>query len=579
MKPPIQYIYHGDRSICKRLELAHSRRIAGILETIMVTGNQQQNLLRFVPYDGALMVAREFFGTRIVDIYAESGGGVEPSEITYDLVKIFVHVDMLNHEDWSSGTVNKVAWYDSLVREDVVSAVACGIVALSTGQVMWKAVKEPYSATYDCNLLAEHSGTDWEGVYSLLDTAGNANTVLNYYNTLFSDSFLYEATLPTISSKWIKTKSAAGAIVSGTENYAVTAVLTAGYTEAYTQEDGTLLDWTKYVYSNNAISVWLTPPNMIVYSLMDRYDVYPFYWATYTTSATKMPFIRYRELLDDGVTYDARKYTQGVQLLIRHDWHGGGSYASTRVEVIDYDHRYYRMRLCPIVGYTWCLPDEQQVSYVWGEAFDGYSQLYATSREGYIVRGLHRTMPTYSTVINRYPYRGSQMTPQNNHLQFENGNVYEQNYELPDGFSWYIATAGGNISHQNYVWDYTYFNPNVDLSGDYTLTETVRGLYSICALAGYNLPKWGERHADPINKAIKEIASAAITYLGGTVYDNATIPLDIPVTDTTIIEDVLGFPTIDYKQSPGLLYCSPLFNIRVNCVPVKQKLIISQPGG
>lgn len=74
MKPPVKYNLHGDRTLCKQLELAHGRRIVGILETIMVTGKQQQNLIRFTPFDGAMIIAREFFGTRVVDIYA----GVEP---------------------------------------------------------------------------------------------------------------------------------------------------------------------------------------------------------------------------------------------------------------------------------------------------------------------------------------------------------------------------------------------------------------------------------------------------------------------------------------------------------------------
>lgn len=73
MKPPVRYNYFGERMECDALR-GQGRRVLGILETIMATGNQQQNLIRFVPYPGALIVAREFFGTRIVDIYA----GVEP---------------------------------------------------------------------------------------------------------------------------------------------------------------------------------------------------------------------------------------------------------------------------------------------------------------------------------------------------------------------------------------------------------------------------------------------------------------------------------------------------------------------
>lgn len=558
-----------------------------LLENAMSFQKLDQSVRVTRPEDGVIIKCTKVFGQKNIHIYVQPRGGpVPPLEIPINLVKIFVHIDMINHEDWSSGTVDGVAWYDRVVREDVVSAVACGVVNLANGKVLWSAVKEPYSETYDCNLLAEHSGTNWEGVYSILDTAENANLVLNYYNTLFADSAMYESEIPVIENKWIKTKTPTGATVAGTENYAVTSVLTSGYSSVYTSYDGELIDWNKTVYSNNSSSVWLTPPNFIEYTLFDRYYLWATFLRTSIAGSYKMPVIRYQELLDDGVTYDERKYAQWFQTLIRHDWHGGGSgshYGASEAvdndEIIDGEHRAYRMRHCPIVGYTWCLPDEQQVAKIFStklSTFDDYPELYATLFEDYLVRGLHRTMPTYSTVINRYAYRGSQMTPANNHIMFENGNCYEQNYELSNGFSWYIATAGGNITHRNYSFDYTYFNRDIDLSGDYTLTETVRGLYNVCALAGKNLPKWGERHMNPINGAIKQIAGEAITYLGGVIYDNADIPLDIPAVDAEIINGPLEFATIDFKTVPGLLYCSPLFNIRINCIPVKKKLMVPQ---
>lgn len=39
----------------------------------MATGKLDQHLIKFIPYDGALIIARKFFGTRVVDIYAGVG--------------------------------------------------------------------------------------------------------------------------------------------------------------------------------------------------------------------------------------------------------------------------------------------------------------------------------------------------------------------------------------------------------------------------------------------------------------------------------------------------------------------------
>lgn len=571
---PDKTILSGDRDAAKMLiGKAHSEM--RLLEHQMDFLGLQQGVRTVRPLPRILIKCSKVFGQRNCLIHVDSGYGKEKRAIEQSVVKIFVHVDMFNQELWQAVVDDGVFTGDRVTRDKIVSAVACGVVNVNSGKVVWLSVKEPYSATYDCNLLAEHSGTDWEGVYSIVDTAENANLVINYYNTLFSDSYLHEDTLPVVENKWIKTKAQAGALVYGVENYAISAVLTSGYSSVYTTDDDSnpLVNWTNYTYSNNSSSVWLTPPNFISYGYTDRYDVYPWFYITSTTSAIKMPFIRYQELLSDGVTYDERKYTQGVQLLIRHDWHGGSPYAATMVEVNDLDHRYYRMRLCPIVGYVWCLPDEQQ-EYRKFEVIDpDLSQLYQTELSDILVRGLHRTIATYSTETNKWPYRGSQMTPQTNHLMFENGNCYEQNYELQGGFSWYCASAGGNITDRFIDTSYV-VSPSNDITTTHTYTETVRGLYNICALAGYNLPKWGSRHMNPINGAIKEIAAAAIEYLGGTVYDNATIPLNIPTNDAAIINGDLEFPTIDFKQVPGLLYCSPLFNIRVNCIPVKKKIRI-----
>lgn len=69
---PVKFNYHGDRQEGESLK-GQANRIMLILENMMRSG-LQQHLIRFIPYDGALIVARKHFGTRTIDIYT---GGKE----------------------------------------------------------------------------------------------------------------------------------------------------------------------------------------------------------------------------------------------------------------------------------------------------------------------------------------------------------------------------------------------------------------------------------------------------------------------------------------------------------------------
>lgn len=75
---PIQYRHHGDRTECAKL-IGQSNKVMVVLESMMAAGGDQNQKISFIPYDGALIVARKFFGQRIVDIYA---GGDHPKEPT-----------------------------------------------------------------------------------------------------------------------------------------------------------------------------------------------------------------------------------------------------------------------------------------------------------------------------------------------------------------------------------------------------------------------------------------------------------------------------------------------------------------
>jgi len=60
--------YHGDTQACEDLR-GQAQQVMLILENMMRLRKLDQHLIRFTPYDGALIVARKFFGTKIIDIY------------------------------------------------------------------------------------------------------------------------------------------------------------------------------------------------------------------------------------------------------------------------------------------------------------------------------------------------------------------------------------------------------------------------------------------------------------------------------------------------------------------------------
>lgn len=67
---PIKYVYHGDHTTCEALK-GHANRAMIILENMMNLGGLDQHVIKFTPYNGSLIVARKFFGVRVVDIYTD----------------------------------------------------------------------------------------------------------------------------------------------------------------------------------------------------------------------------------------------------------------------------------------------------------------------------------------------------------------------------------------------------------------------------------------------------------------------------------------------------------------------------
>ena len=64
---PVEYRYHPPCVEGEALK-GQANRVMLILENMMRSG-LDQHMIRFVPYDGAVIVARKIFGRRTVDIY------------------------------------------------------------------------------------------------------------------------------------------------------------------------------------------------------------------------------------------------------------------------------------------------------------------------------------------------------------------------------------------------------------------------------------------------------------------------------------------------------------------------------
>lgn len=67
---PVKYIFHGDRQDGEALR-GQARRIVTVLDNMVRTGAVNDQILRFSPGDGSLIVARKSFGRTVVDVYTK----------------------------------------------------------------------------------------------------------------------------------------------------------------------------------------------------------------------------------------------------------------------------------------------------------------------------------------------------------------------------------------------------------------------------------------------------------------------------------------------------------------------------
>lgn len=80
---PAKYVFHGDRQEGESLR-GQARRVVTVLDNMMRTGVMENQILRFSPYDGAVITAHKFFGQTVVDIYV----GVPTPEVVEPEYKI-----------------------------------------------------------------------------------------------------------------------------------------------------------------------------------------------------------------------------------------------------------------------------------------------------------------------------------------------------------------------------------------------------------------------------------------------------------------------------------------------------------
>jgi len=67
---PVKYIFHGDRQEGEALR-GQARRVSVVLDNMVRTGVVDDQILRFSPGDGSLIVARKSFGRTVIDVYTK----------------------------------------------------------------------------------------------------------------------------------------------------------------------------------------------------------------------------------------------------------------------------------------------------------------------------------------------------------------------------------------------------------------------------------------------------------------------------------------------------------------------------
>lgn len=578
------------------------------------------------PEDGVQITCTKVGGQGYITIYTSKGGGPQKKrQLEKELVKVFVHVDMINTETWTvmyerdNEDELTLLWKHfgtELTRSMISSAVACGVINIIDGAIFWSGVASPYDEELEHDLLAQDGGAEgWEG----MDNAPTGSTeLLQAYLNMFPEApTVFDTEIPDITeSQYVtvqySTEYFFGDSLGGSTGYSGGIVIE--NSSVGSGENSS----SRYVLAPSPGSIWEQPYFAGGYDITNR-AVY----GRWTEGDYKENCHGY--FIDDlAVGFSAGSEAEVVYSIGRASkwafqlFRGEGFYYTTMERGEEFDAFFdYKT-----TGYT---IDDPAAGILWDYfiSHEGEDDHYQTVNPNdcpfpsglpedpiWYVSTPVGEWPSYWIVRNMlrhhdgtrgisYPYTSRGDLPFEEDLNtlgyvtasrdikrgflFEHGQYPATNYKTEDGFSWYLATGGGIISR--YQREYNYLECNdtgwYGTTGFSKVTEIhqFKTLYNIAAVAGWDINPTTTNSMPNLNGAIRQLAEMAVTFLEGIIYDKQDLSFEKEdVLRSWLASDPLRGPVVDgFKLFPGLLYCSPLFNIRIYCIPVSGKTVEEMP--
>lgn len=531
MIPP-RIIIQGDPHLCLRW-IGYGKSQLNILRRQMSFQKLEQAVRQVKPLPNVLVSCGVSFNDSVIKISVverrekEEKKELKKKIVEYKYLKVFVHVDTILKESWDYFQT------ETVTREHVTSPVACGVLNLASGAIIWNDVlMQEY--------LAEGTNVDWEGINGTIST--DINAIIAYYDSLFPASAKYKIETENIVNYWMNNSFSpywTGNVTGEINEIGLKSEYTSTVTWSEESFDGQVKeeshapsgDWCTGTYYRGYMLGFVLPDDRmnpdVVFQYLSDADIYKDY--TYVVT--------------DGVFKCARN------IKFRYEYYH--QYAPAPYK---YDTRFYlthRWFESPILGIMWdgCLDSIQ-----WTEVD---TSPYTLTYEANDLRELRRT-GSDSMSQNYYPCKASVTIPAVNYL-LDIGQGLDANYILSNGFSWYYGTVGGLVHSFSLI--------NEDGSLLEENTSIFRTLINFGAIAGKNLDPWVGNDSAILGKSIRELAKNAVELAGGAVYDNTTIPLRTETND--ILFDWTDAVETNMMTYNTLLYASPTLNIRVYAVPVK----------
>lgn len=466
----------------------------------------------------------------------------EQKKRKYEYLKLFAHVDMLTVNTWYSKMYSDTHFYqymegDILAREQVVSGIGCSIVSL-TGAA-------PSTSAFVTSELLAYSkyGTSWPSVVggNGLFTDTEINSIIEYYNSLFPptlDAFIipdvesadnwYDVQNKTVTDTGcVNTETIGGGmLISETTCDIPAGWCTATYARWSHSYPGDWFDVKTQLKKD--ICKYVLKENVFDYRCVK-------YCSLDTTNSDVDPIIKRIIYLLDTPTSGILWYTP-TYVFSDREYEDLGSCADLSPKFIRTDDFYDIEEML-----EWC-DDLENASYPY----------------------TYRRMLPYKGRLNLHD---NSYNEQPFYLTLFSENKLE-NYKLPDGFSFAVTRYGGILTNNNRV---------QDRSGCLSITPetyniSFNTLIKFNLSAGYlDLNPWTHDTYSELHNAASNLVGQVITKLGGTVFDNQTIPVAMNAGELDDAVNYHGFPLIDFKSLPGLLYASPCFNIKIYGIPITEE--------